>query len=539
MAEPTIGQVLAWSRNLHHLADLAAAIDQLVDDLDGVINRVHRDVDTAMGQWQGITARTMQARADTERVLGQRLGFGLLDVAEAIRRQLPTLEHATRLTVNAVESISAAGYLVDDSGGVSPPQLPRGGFPTDIPADAGPRSAASIAAGSARLHEQRVHLAMAAVGAADHELAREVGESLGRVRETAHAAGVGVVASQWVNRILVGEAQLPPWPAMLADFWSRLTAPEKALLVAKFPELGNRAGLPAADRDHINRIRLGEMMIDADAAVRAGPSPAARRWRDQLGTLANALAARPGRALLVLRADGRVAVGTGDTDGAAHVATVVPGTATTLGDIDANLGRADRIAAAARTAGAADGEVAVVIWQDYAAPPSVLAAVDPGPARSGALGLQDFQSGLRSAAVGGHPPHLTVIGHSYGTTVIGMAASIDSGVEADDVVLLASPGLGGAHSVADLRLLGASGNTVAQHVWWSTAALDPIRLAAPYVLGPQPGARVGGVEFPALPGDPPWDQSSQFGVAVHSAYFDEGNPALDAIGAIAARRMQR
>ena len=55
--------------------------------------------------------------------------------------------------------------------------------------------------------------------------------------------------------------------------------------------------------------------------------------------------------------------------------------------------------------------------------------------------LADTIDGLR-AGRDGDPAHLTVIGHSYGSTTVGLGA-YDHGLGVDDLVFVGSPGVGG------------------------------------------------------------------------------------------------
>ncbi|HEY2763441.1 MAG TPA: alpha/beta hydrolase [Pseudonocardiaceae bacterium] len=76
-----------------------------------------------------------------------------------------------------------------------------------------------------------------------------------------------------------------------------------------------------------------------------------------------------------------------------------------------------------------------------------------------------FQDGLR-ATHQGPPSHNTVLGHSYGSTVVGYAAR-DHRIVADDVIFVGSPGVGVEHAT-DLHLPPS-------HVWSSHAANDLVR----------------------------------------------------------------
>lgn len=198
--------------------------------------------------------------------------------------------------------------------------------------------------------------------------------------------------------------------------------------------------------------------------------------------------------------DGRLIVAFGNPDTARHVATYVPGAGSALSGIGGEL---ERAAALKDRAGP---DSSVIMWLGYDAP-DFADAVLLKAAREGAASLARFQAGLASNHDGG-PVQRTVIGHSYGSVVIGLAAR-DSGFAADDLVALGSPGMG-----------VPSASQLSGQVWASTAANDPIRLVPDFVLGRDPdhnrfGARV----FDSAP-------------MGHSGYFHPGNPALDALARI-------
>ncbi|MFF5919306.1 alpha/beta hydrolase [Streptomyces flavochromogenes] len=54
--------------------------------------------------------------------------------------------------------------------------------------------------------------------------------------------------------------------------------------------------------------------------------------------------------------------------------------------------------------------------------------------------LRDFTGGLR-ASHQGEPTHLTVVGRSYGSMMVGTADSGGKGLGADDMIVVGSPGL--------------------------------------------------------------------------------------------------
>ena len=124
---------------------------------------------------------------------------------------------------------------------------------------------------------------------------------------------------------------------------------------------------------------------------------------------------------------------------------------------------------------------------------------------------------------------MTVVGHSYGSTVVSDAAATN-GMRAHDVVLVGSPGTDRAHSAADFHLLpgghlyvgAASGDAVT----WSPAHVRP-GLLGPSLggLGDDPSVDgFGSTRFKAeVPGytvNPIYD---------HLHYFDDGSESLFSI----------
>ncbi len=285
--------------------------------------------------------------------------------------------------------------------------------------------------------------------------------------------------------------------------------------------VGPADGLPGWARDRANRILLDRAEADLTRQV-ADLQPPARTWRDLIGgagglagamtigtfgggtrrvayqqAVAKLAAVRATRQVLDQR-DGetrqllafdvsgrsaRVAVAVGDVDRAGHVAVVVPGFTTT---VERDLVGSDRVSAdlAAQSRRAASlvndsREVAVVSWLAYDVPQTAdtlrsgHSVVLRASAEAGAAPLASFLHGLSPDR------HLTLVGHSYGSTTAGLAvARGDTGV--DDVVVLGSPGLG-AEDSADLRVppsqvhvLEADDDPVADLGWFGR---DPSELS--------------------------------------------------------------
>jgi hypothetical protein len=143
---------------------------------------------------------------------------------------------------------------------------------------------------------------------------------------------------------------------------------------------------------------------------------------------------------------GRAIVSFGDPDTAEHVAAYVPGLSTRLdGDFAVrDLRRARDTAIGARVH---DASSASIVWLGYDTPQlpaetfaEDFAVMSDAHARVGATAYNAFMAGL--VATNAHAdPHLTAIGHSYGSLTVGLAAQREGGIPgADDIILLGSPG---------------------------------------------------------------------------------------------------
>lgn len=363
----------------------------------------------------------------------------------------------------------------------------------------------------------------------------------------------------------VPRGSVPPQgspPATVKAWWDSLSAAQRRYVVAEYPELvGALDGVPVASRDVANRIMLDrehDVLVDRrselaarESYIRAmaeqgrgrelypglpNPAGAALAELDRINAeraaidgkltgiihLADRLADpdQP-RAYLIgfsSAEDGRAIVSIGNPDEAANVVTYVPGTTSDLPGIAADLDRAAVMADDANRYDPSGRQTAGVLWLGYDAPDNpALNAPWPKYAEVGAPELRSFQAGLRETH-DGPPSHNVVLGHSYGSTVVGHAAA--GGLRADDLIFVGSPGVG-VDSAAELHLDGAG--DAGAHVWASTAKHDVIRIAGlddTMAHGENPaGAGFGGRQFASADGT--WSDP----VGTHSQYWDQGNPA--------------
>ncbi|WP_328465050.1 alpha/beta hydrolase family protein [Actinoplanes sp. NBC_00393] len=307
-------------------------------------------------------------------------------------------------------------------------------------------------------------------------------------------------------------------PAEVRRWWAGLTAAERNWVLACEPgSIAGTDGIPAADRDLANRLLLEQHRAFLDQHR----AEAGRERREGLDELTARLDDDAGpRAYLMgldTAGDGRAVVALGDPDRAAHVLTHVPGMTSDLASLGGELTRAERVAVRAAELGPAESTSAV-LWLDYDAPDFLHEAFSDRQARDGAAELRRFQEGLRTTHEGPRADQ-TLLGHSYGSLVVGEAASGER-LEADRVVFVGSPGVG-VDEAAELTV-------PADRVWSSTSLTDPIQY-----LAVRPG--IGELWFGENPSGP------DFGARVfrsqvdagHLGYWDEGRPALDALTALA------
>jgi Alpha/beta hydrolase len=227
------------------------------------------------------------------------------------------------------------------------------------------------------------------------------------------------------------------------------------------------------------------------------------------------------------RGDGRVVEAVGDLAHARRVAVIVPGVDNRRDNFDTGHGGKLRRAPAFQArqlygelrAQAPQVSVAVVAWLGYDAPEGVgLAALREDRAAAGAVALLSFVDSLGAA----HPSiALTLIGHSYGSVVIGLAAPKLPG-QVENLVAIGSPGMG-VDRAADLH--------TSARLFAGTAAND--------WTGSLPGLRLLGIGHGTHPTDPAFGalRLPVGGVDGHDGYFVSGTAALRAMAGITLGRL--
>jgi uncharacterized protein YukE len=417
----------------------------------------------------------------------------------------------------------------------------------------------------------RVNQALTTVRDGYEQTLRAYAGSLDGIRPAfAEVAGADAGWQQTAQRS--GTSVPPPGsdPRAVAAWWKGLSQAERdQLLATQFDALGRLCGLPAEVLDTANRRRIdadqerlgaskstldtqitqraSELGLDPsdESALRSDPTLAdlLDQRQDVNRQLDNANAAEQRVAdarelatangitddVYVLsydpvgpgRQEGTLAVAFGNPDTADNLAVTVPGVGTTLENGFPN-GQAVELREQ-MDAAAPGSHNATVAWLGYDAPSWDLSVVSADNAVQGGGFLVSDVDGYHAAAeAAGHDPHVTVLGHSYGSTTVGYAAM--NGLAADDIAFLGSPGVG-ASSVDQL-------SPGAGHVWAGMTEHDPIVQTTSGDWFTADGSST-----------TPYDTSfgaNQFGagteenlLGAHSTYYQDGSESLRNLGNIA------
>ncbi|MEU3818749.1 alpha/beta hydrolase [Streptomyces sp. NPDC030392] len=348
-----------------------------------------------------------------------------------------------------------------------------------------------------------------------------------------------------------------------AAWWNGLTPEQQtAHLSLNAAQVGALDGLPSAVRDEANRVVFDQKHAQYRLELASIPKPPANEWTwitagrfpvkvrtdewmdwhrrygDRYEHLNQSLKGMdairkrfdqtgrdglPEAYLLGFSAEGngRAIIANGNPDTADHQAVYVPGTTSNLSNIEGNV---DRMVSTWRVANSeADGKsVSTITWLGYDAPQSIYKdAPFRHYADDGAPAFNRFLDGLEASHSGGSGTHRTVIGHSYGTTLVGSAADHGT-LNTDDVITVGSPGV----TVANAEDLDVPKG----HVWNQEADGDIVPDIGRWGHG---GHEWG--NYWVVPSDE-WFGAHQMTTDTegHSGYWDEGSQSLRNQGLVVA-----
>jgi hypothetical protein len=341
-------------------------------------------------------------------------------------------------------------------------------------------------------------------------------------------------------------------PRQVAGWWDGLSAAQQQQFETQFPDqIGSLDGIPCVARDKANRVILNEDEQQTTAELaqlkaiepprlretgRIGtvPDTAWNQWNQQYSAVHDKLTGmqalqqrlstdQPGGPAYLLKIDptnlGKTIFAINNPDTSHNVATMVPGIHTKLsgGVVRQYITAGDNITQAAQAKGPGQ-TTSVIEYLNYDAPQSITGANTQKNADDAVGDLNNFLTGLSITHNPNDTMHSVLIGHSYGSTVVGDAASTPDGPKLDDVILLASPGAI-ARNASQL-------NAPADHVWTGLNQYDPIQISDGFdKLGPNPyDVSWGATQF-NCDSPPEWPDA-----ATHDSYWDRNS---DSIGNIA------
>ncbi|WP_436771978.1 alpha/beta hydrolase [Yinghuangia sp. YIM S09857] len=513
----------------------------LATDLDGAGTRAASGIAAPLlaSGWTGADAdagyRTLD-RQDNELRLAAQEACGVAPLVETAATELRA---AQGVLLALLADVSRYGLTVVDDGRVT---APSGAEATE----------------QMRAAELTTAISDVLVRAAEADTL--VGDAVGRLAPDAVRDGMDRWADAAADGRMVATlasidaGQIPQGsPEAVRAWWSGLAEGERQRFMVAYPQiLGGLDGLPAVVRDRANRVVLGateDALRKELAAERAKLEAVTGRTRgsgvrfivriDELTARLDAvkdLRSRldfapdgPGTAVSYLlgfstQGDGKAVVAVGDPDRARNTAVFVPGMGVGFEDVRDQVDRARDLWTAARGFGGPD--TSTITWIGYDTPDSLTHALNPDHAKDAAPHLGAFVDGLRATHDPAAGEHVTVIGHSYGSLVVGEAARTPGRLPADDIVAVGSPGM----HANDAAQLGVG----REHVWVARAEDDMVPV-------------VGGMAYTApVVGVTPTDRefgANRFtteGANGHSEYWSTKHPdSLDNQAAIITGRYDR
>ncbi|MGB6126026.1 MAG: alpha/beta hydrolase, partial [Gordonia sp. (in: high G+C Gram-positive bacteria)] len=322
-------------------------------------------------------------------------------------------------------SITGAQFVVGDDGTVSHPS---------------PKRRADAEFLSSRLRAILVAAQTADAALADR-LRSLTGEFDGSDGKVPNPAGPGYVRLEDALSRLFSLS-----PDQVTRYWESLNAAQRTRLSSEAPEfIGNLDGIDFADRITANHLSIRLALAEEEEAGR-GTGDKAKLLRSLLEPAPDPMdpTRMVPRTFIGFRANsGRFIELVGElTPSANGVGVLVPGTGTSLQTSGDYRRRAASLASLSGSP--------VIVWADGTFPQHVIEkdltpivdnAVDPKPAHRMAQRLANFTATLdQQLATSNTPLKTTIIGHSYGGSVVGTAEQ--HGMRADRVVYASSSGTG-------------------------------------------------------------------------------------------------
>jgi Alpha/beta hydrolase len=476
----TIGDVRRWDPGA-----LEAAFGSLGTHRDTLVGADDELVAARPSSWSGDAADAAGGSHDELSRALRRLAAQIAAVRSAVAEASDAVLSTRNALTEAEYLARANGFAIGDDGTVSDVAPPTSaGTVSDVAPPASAGQTDQIRHDRERVRAElrdRVEQVLRRATDIDGDLEAILRRAL---REEIHDDGGGSLADAALAGAAQGDLSTlgPPEggsPGDNAGWWASLSPAEQQALLDQHPEwLGNLDGLPAEVRDQANLARIDDERARLEDEAQRLREDLDDNWFGGLFTNAdvalehveNKLAgldrieqtlAHGNRQLLVLDTSGeqlKAAIAVGDVDTADHVAVFTPGFSSTvhgsLEGYDSEMEQLRDIAEREQLRYGTGGSVATITWLGYEAPQPGWDLLHPdrsvasqASAERGAAALAPFLQGIDASRA--TDPHLTALGHSYGSTTTGLALRQDTGV--DDAVFFGSPGIGASH-IGDIQV---------------------------------------------------------------------------------------
>ncbi|PIB79774.1 alpha/beta hydrolase [Mycobacterium celatum] len=472
------------------LLDAASALGGKITQLETIMAGEREELSYLQQSWHGDAAQAAIAKG--LQILGKQERFHtrLQELQSALQNGGDQLSALRKAILDLVESLQTMGFSVSDDGVVKPHQWLIGRFLN----------------GLADKFTKFLQKLLQVFDETDQSTAAAIAEACGSSIPNPPVKVSG-------QDIAIPSPDTSPED--VKKWWDSLTDEQRQALIAQHPPiLGNLNGIPADVRDKVNvQVMDDDLSRVEHAAQQHGVSANdvvkdpgryglsandVTRYQNAQKTQEGLLhdlgidtskdhrryseisdeekAARHLRPTMLWAYDptafngkGKAAIAIGNPDKSPNTAMIVPGTSSSVKGGWLSDGHNDAINLWKQSYYAdPDHPTAVIAWMGYDTPADFtdLNIANPGLARAGGDLLAWDVNGLGVTHDSGIPQHVTVIGHSYGSTTVADAFA-RSGMHANDAVLLGCPGTDMAHSAADFHLDGGK-------LYVGDASTDPV-----------------------------------------------------------------
>lgn len=519
------------------LTQSGAVMGQSAAGLNARISQQQGTLTALKSGWQGAASDAAIAKAGPTLQRMQDMHRSMATLQTTLQDGGAALSGIRANVLSTADQLRGQGWQVGSDGTVSV----RPGSPLDKYARVSPVNNMQIRQ-QAATNSMTMKTLLASFDTTD----RQLGQNL----RSAVAALDGKPSTFWARSGDIPQAPPDTGPTIPQDkspdevktWWDSLSQADKDRLLREQPDkLGNLNGIPVEDRSKANIEMMNRDIARVENATEAIPYDDMQRYYNAI-KIRDGLAAQHAKTgaetyLYVYEPNafgnqGRAAIAIGNPDKADNTAVVVPGTGNSVESGWLSQDDAARVYDQTSKADPTQS-TAVVAWMGYDAPDSMadVRVGQPDLARQGGDLLASDVNAL--GVTNQDDSHVTVIGHSYGSTTVADAAA-GSGMRVDDVVLIGSPGTDLAQSAADFHLSEGG------HVYVGAASTDPVT----HFGGNQ--STVPGTDITVGLGNDPADDdfgSTRFKAEVpgltnpisdHSSYLQPGSESLYSIATIAS-----